>query len=539
MDERAAAPRAEDRLGRRGLRLALVAILVALVPLALLARLTTARAQDAVRDEVALRLRVTTNMSASLLAEQLAGFVTLAEAEAGRARLVRAVGTGDPARFDDAEIGRELSALFASRPGIASSALLGLDGVLRACPQAPELVGRDFTHRDYYRGLVAKGPAGDTHVSEAFESTQSGHPLIVTIATWVRAPGPDGGARGRPVAILLLGVRLDAVQPLADRVAAAQGSTSGWSTTAARSWPPPPVAGAPIGRAASLPAGQAGDVDLGGRPNLVVHRRVDPIGWTVFAAVPHAEAFRQVDAIRGTVLAIPLGLIVTGGILLLLRLQRRQWRVEAALAVARDQARDASRLKTEFLSRVSHELRTPLNAILGFGQLLQLDDLTQEQSESVDHMVRGGRHLLGLINEVLDISRIGTGSLALSVEVVDLLEVITETTDLIGPLAAEREITLEVPDPGDCRWVVQADRQRLKQVLLNLASNAVKYNHHGGRIVIACAPAAEGRIAVTVRDTGPASRPTRWSGCSCPSTASGPSRPTSRAPASAWPCPRG
>jgi hypothetical protein len=78
-------------------------------------------------------------------------------------------------------------------------------------------------------------------------------------------------------------------------------------------------------------------VDLGGRPNLAVHRRVDPIGWTVFAAVPHAEAFRQVDAIRGTVLAIaiPLGLVVAGGILLLLRLQRRQWRVEAALAVAR------------------------------------------------------------------------------------------------------------------------------------------------------------------------------------------------------------
>jgi signal transduction histidine kinase len=111
-------------------------------------------------------------------------------------------------------------------------------------------------------------------------------------------------------------------------------------------------------------------------------------------------------------IAIPLGLVVAGGILLLVRLQRRQWRVETALALARDQARDASRLKTEFLSRVSHELRTPLNAILGFGQLLQLDELTQEQSESVDHMVRGGRHLLGLINEVLDISRIETGSLA-------------------------------------------------------------------------------------------------------------------------------
>jgi hypothetical protein len=137
MDERAAAPRAESRLGRRSLRLGLVATLVALVPLALLARLTTDRAQDAVRDEVALRLRVTTGMSASLLAEQLATYVTLAEAEAGRARLVRAVGNGDPARVDRAEVGRELGALSGSRDGIAATGLLDLDGVLLASPEAP------------------------------------------------------------------------------------------------------------------------------------------------------------------------------------------------------------------------------------------------------------------------------------------------------------------------------------------------------------------------------------------------------------------
>jgi hypothetical protein len=137
MDERAAAPRAENRLGRRSLRLGLVATRVALVPLGLLARLTTDRAQDAVRDEVALRLRVTTTMSASLLAEQLATYVTLAEAEAGRARLVRAVGNGDPDRVDGAEIGRELGALSGLREGIAATGLLDLDGVLLASPEAP------------------------------------------------------------------------------------------------------------------------------------------------------------------------------------------------------------------------------------------------------------------------------------------------------------------------------------------------------------------------------------------------------------------
>jgi hypothetical protein len=156
MDERAIPPSAKPRLARRSLQLGIVATLVALLPLALLARLTTARAQDSVRDEVSLRLRVTTNMSASLLAEQMATYVTLAEAEVGRARLVRAVAGGDPARFDRAEIDRELTALQAAREGIAATALLDLDGILLDSPVAQELVGTDFSKRDYYRGLRAR-----------------------------------------------------------------------------------------------------------------------------------------------------------------------------------------------------------------------------------------------------------------------------------------------------------------------------------------------------------------------------------------------
>ena len=144
-------------LARRSLRLGLVATLVALLPLVLLARLTMARAQDAVRDEVGVRLRVTTTMAASLLAEQLGGFVTLVEAEARRPRLVRAVAAGDPSRFDGREIGRELAALIASRDGLGGTGLFDLDGVLRNSPVAPELVGKDFSGRDYYQGLVATG----------------------------------------------------------------------------------------------------------------------------------------------------------------------------------------------------------------------------------------------------------------------------------------------------------------------------------------------------------------------------------------------
>jgi PAS domain S-box-containing protein len=176
---------------------------------------------------------------------------------------------------------------------------------------------------------------------------------------------------------------------------------------------------------------------------------------------------------------------------------------EEALEQARREADRANRAKSEFLSRMSHELRTPLNAILGFGQLLQLDDLTEQQEESVDHMLRGGRHLLGLINEVLDISRIESGSLSLSPEPVDVLELVKDTVDLIRPLAAEREIEVRTPSVTDRPLTVEADHQRLKQVLLNLASNAVKYNHHAGSIRVACQAAAPGRVAIAVQDSGP------------------------------------
>ncbi|HEV3462704.1 MAG TPA: PAS domain S-box protein, partial [Actinomycetota bacterium] len=181
--------------------------------------------------------------------------------------------------------------------------------------------------------------------------------------------------------------------------------------------------------------------------------------------------------------------------------ERKQ--AEQALREAKRDADRANRAKSEFLSKMSHELRTPLNAILGFGQLLQLDDLTPEQSESVDHMLRGGRHLLELINEVLDISRIESGNLALSPEPVDLAEVVRDTVDLIRPLAAGREITIQAPAPDEPPLMVQADRQRLKQVLLNLASNAVKYNRHGGTIRVAYQATPEGRVRIAVQDTGP------------------------------------
>jgi signal transduction histidine kinase len=193
----------------------------------------------------------------------------------------------------------------------------------------------------------------------------------------------------------------------------------------------------------------------------------------------------------------------TGVALINARLQADERAAAAAALEAKREADRANTAKSEFLSRMSHELRTPLNAILGFGQLLEIDDLTGEQTESVDHILRAGRHLLGLINEVLDLARIESGHLALSPEPVGVHEIVKDTIDLIGPLAAERALRVQTPSPADCTWTVQADRQRLKQILLNLASNAVKYNRHGGDITLTCDAGADDRLRIAVADTGP------------------------------------
>ncbi|HEU4628593.1 MAG TPA: MHYT domain-containing protein [Gemmatimonadaceae bacterium] len=181
--------------------------------------------------------------------------------------------------------------------------------------------------------------------------------------------------------------------------------------------------------------------------------------------------------------------------------ERRQ--AEEALRAARETAEAANRAKSEFLSRVSHELRTPLNAILGFGQLLEIEELSPENHESVQHILRGGRHLLDLINEVLDLTGIEAGRLRLSPESVSVSEVAREVLDLLRPLAAKREVTLRAHGAQGCASHVMADRQRLKQVLLNLLSNAIKYNVEGGSVVVTCTDVPVGRLRVTVQDTGP------------------------------------
>jgi protein-histidine pros-kinase len=170
------------------------------------------------------------------------------------------------------------------------------------------------------------------------------------------------------------------------------------------------------------------------------------------------------------------------------------------LAVEADRANAA---KSEFLSRMSHELRTPLNAILGFGQLLQLEELPAAQRESVEHILSGGRHLLSLINEVLDISPIESGQSSPSPAApVSLDEVVDEAVQIVTPLAGAHTVELLIEPPSGDPAYALSDQQHLLQVVLNLVSNAIKYNHARGSVAIAW-ERREDRVRLTVTDDGP------------------------------------
>jgi signal transduction histidine kinase/ActR/RegA family two-component response regulator len=175
----------------------------------------------------------------------------------------------------------------------------------------------------------------------------------------------------------------------------------------------------------------------------------------------------------------------------------------AELESAKLVAEKANLAKSDFLSSMSHELRSPLNAILGFAQLMESDSPppTPSQTASIEQILQGGWYLLKLINEILDLSAIESGKLSLSPEPVLLIEVVQECQTMIEPQAQKRGIQMTFT-PFDNQWFVNADRTRVKQVLINLLSNSIKYNHERGAVVVDCTASTPGRIRISVTDTG-------------------------------------
>ena len=188
------------------------------------------------------------------------------------------------------------------------------------------------------------------------------------------------------------------------------------------------------------------------------------------------------------------------------RVQERTMQLEIInkeLELAMAAANSASAAKSAFLSSMSHELRTPLNAILGFSQILTSDSLPTtlaQKKEFANHVLKSGRHLLTLINEILDLAKVESGTVTLSMEPVGLDDMLAECRGMVEPLGRARQIRLLFPDTTGL--VLLADRTRLKQVLLNLLSNAVKYNRELGAVVFSCTVVSPQRVRLSVQDTG-------------------------------------
>jgi signal transduction histidine kinase len=156
---------------------------------------------------------------------------------------------------------------------------------------------------------------------------------------------------------------------------------------------------------------------------------------------------------------------------------------ELELLKARNEAEKANHAKSEFLSRMSHELRTPMNSILGFAQLLEMGIKDEKQRKGIIHILNSGKHLLSLINEVLEISRIEAGKLSFSLEPVKIGNLLIQVAEVLQNYANEKNVKIEIPEISPDIYI-NADKQKLKQVLLNLVNNAIKYNRENGNVAL-------------------------------------------------------
>ena len=175
---------------------------------------------------------------------------------------------------------------------------------------------------------------------------------------------------------------------------------------------------------------------------------------------------------------------------------------ESALISARDEANHANKAKSQFLSSMSHELRTPLNAILGFSQLISMDEENDLKKQNINEIINAGDHLLELINEVLDLSKIESGNVELNINSHSFKKIFNNARVMIGPLADNHAIQIDAKMSSLPDINVTVDEMRFKQVLLNILSNAIKYNSENGKVVIDCSTTDEKMLLISVTDSG-------------------------------------
>ena len=493
-------------------RRAIYAVLVCLVLVVLTVTVFFARSISLEKREYLLQNDAVAKGVAATIQARLEGHLSVVRAYANRFRFRE-----DVKRMDRTAALVHLRQLQKDFPELDRVFLADPAGIVWATvPEAPETYGRSYAHRDWYKGVSREWRP---YLSEVYETALS-HALAIALAVPIR--DQDGTVIG----ILASVQRLETLRQWLLPIEVPGGDLFVVDRTGRLLFHRTRVGPEHLADYAEIPAvrrllqGVNGLAELenpvDGVVSLSAYRWLPSLGWGVVVQRADNVALRRT---RTLVLVSAVGLLLFTAALAILgivaiRNERRTANAHARLEVeiverrrAEEEAAAASRAKSEFLSRMSHELRTPLNGILGFAQLLELDAHSPEQREGLEHILKGGRHLLALINEVLDIARIEAGKLSISLEPVPAGDVINSALDLVRPLAAARGIRL--PAAIACDRHVMAVRQRLQQVLLNLLSNAVKYNRKGGAASVSWEAAPHGRFRLTVADTGPGIAPDR------------------------------
>lgn len=248
---------------------------------------------------------------------------------------------------------------------------------------------------------------------------------------------------------------------------------------------------------------------------VVIARRIDALSprlFRVLVDVSNATSSRIAmmrvafeGMLSTAIICLTLMSLISVGVAVMLINERKRREIADAERdkALREEAR-ASKAKSEFLSSMSHELRTPLNAILGFGQLLdsnKKNPLSRSQQKAVNRILSSGEHLLQLINQVLDLSKIEAGQENLRIEEVPLDPIVLDTMALMTPMAAKHGVSLELSEDSETATVM-ADRLRLKQIVMNLVSNAIKYNRDHGHVTVTIKSNSNEQVELIVADTG-------------------------------------
>jgi len=506
--------------------LALLAIFT-MGPLILLSTLSVNSAYSALADTSNHRLADASALAAAYVNTQMTALTALEDSYVHRPSLIAALQDGNHVNYDAPAVLAVLKDLRVVQSGTLLAAIVDPAGTFwnNEDPGQPNLIGQSFAGRDWYQGAVRTGKA---YVSVAFAAAATGAPLVIAISDPIRADGryaPNGTVLG----ILAVGIQLTATQALFSNFARNQGvaievtDQAGVIVALSGAVPTKLVTDKSAGVAAALKGKSTVDrVRVHGEDDFAAYSPVSGVGWTTVSRIPSSVALADANRLRGNVLAITIVLLaLLAGAMVILYLVFRDGRaINLALTGAnssleqRVRARTveleasnrelkvANGQKTTFLANMSHELRTPLNAILGFSELLidssrQFPEATRLRFLGQIHS--SGKHLLGLINDILDLSKIEAGQMELRLQKVSVSGVVAQVANTIEPLASQKQIHIETE--AENAGEILADESKVRQMVLNLVSNAIKFSPEGGRVTIRAARIAD-RLEIVVADNG-------------------------------------